>query len=69
MRVDARSICQKFYTGSQMNSTWLVETLQYVLSTFLLLNSLFFCSCSLGFYGGLTSLLFSLSESLAVGCL
>ena len=27
-----------------------------------------FCSCSLGFYGGLSSLPFSLSESLAVGC-
>ena len=34
---------------------------------FLLLNSLLFYFCSLGFYGGLTSLLFSLSESLVIG--
>ena len=35
---------------------------------FLLLNSFLFSSCSLGFYGRLTPLLSSLSESLAVGC-
>ena len=34
---------------------------------FLLLNFFLFSSCSLGFYGGLTSAFF-LSESLAVGC-
>ena len=33
---------------------------------FLLLNSLLFSFCSLGFYGGLTSLLLSLSQSLAI---
>ena len=35
---------------------------------FLLLNSLLFSFCSLGFYGGLTSSLFCSSESLAVCC-
>ena len=35
---------------------------------FLLLNSLLFSFCSLGFYGGLTSSPFSLSLSLAVSC-
>ena len=36
---------------------------------FLLLNALLFSFCSLGFYSGLTSLLFSLSESLVIGCI
>ena len=35
---------------------------------FLLLNSFLFSSCSLGFHSGLTSLFYSLSELLAVGC-
>ena len=58
-----RDYQHRWFSGSQKNNTWLVETLEYVLSTFEVL----FSSCSLGFYGGLTSWFFSLSESLAVG--
>ena len=43
-------------------NTWLVKNLQYVLSTVELYLVLFLLYC------GLTSLFFSLSESLAVGC-
>ena len=63
MPVGRMEQCQHcWFSGSQKNNTWLVETLQYMLSTFELFVVLF---CSLGFYGGLTSSLFSLSESLA----
>ena len=42
-----------------------VKDLQYMLST---VELFLFSSCFLGFYGGLTSWFYSLSESLAVGC-
>ena len=50
--------------NSEPNS-WLVKNLQYVLST---VELFLFSSCSLGYYGGLTSWFYYLSESLAVGC-
>ena len=43
-------------------NTWLVKYLQYMLSTV----ELFLV---LGFYGGLTTWFYSLSDSLAVGCI
>ena len=57
-----------FYTADLVGAKRTILGLWRLSSTcFLLLNSLLFCSCSLGFYGGLSSFLFSLSESLAVG--
>ena len=55
----ARSNCQKFYTAGLVAAKRTIPGLwRHSGTCFLLLNSLLFCSCSLGFYSGLTSAFF-----------
>ena len=63
--VGVQRIAQNNSNVKSEPDTWLVKNLQYVLSTVELFLVLFLL-CWL--YGGLTYWLYSLSESLAVGC-